>query len=354
MAPHYIASIILLVGLGVTASFTDLTTGKVLNRHLLMFFGLGVLFDVVMLFLTRIPLGPWARATGVDALAGTILAVLLYAAGVWPAGDAKLYALFVFLVPPGLFDTPLSDFFWGFATLMNTFVLAYVFLVVETAWRWRSEHPHRGSGKMPRSGPVQRRDRALALGSRVVFAIATGLVLNTAAASILPRSFYARNTILAEFAVFVVLLLVLRRVSDARTYWGLAGIELAAAGVLSLTGAVHFQVAWPTMGMVAAIVLVLLARYLGSRFDVEEIPLDELSAGQILSPWSHVLVTSKLRAVRVSPNARLSEEDVERITSSKTLGALSGSIGVMRRMTFAPFIFAGVLLQVVRTVVYLH
>jgi Flp pilus assembly protein protease CpaA len=348
------ATVTLMLGLGVTTSYTDLTTGKVLNRHLVLFLLACVGIDCLALLLTPAAALALTGATVVNTAAGLALAILLYVARVWPAGDAKLFALFVFMVPAGLCSTPFSDFFWGFAIVVNAFVFAYLFLLGETAVRWGTQVAGRTHEPRRKAEAHGARDTLFGLTARVAFAVLTGMLLNTLVAGVMRPEFYARNAAVTQFVVFVVLILVLRRVGETRTYWALAACEVLSVALLHLTGMLRLRFAIPTAGIVATVVIVLLARYLGSRFDYEEIPIDRLATGSVLSPASYAYVASRLKSIRVMPNQRLRDEDVGLIVGSHSLRRSCSRLCVVRKVTFAPFIFAGVLVQLALSMTHLH
>jgi len=354
MTLYQSATVALMLGLGVTASYTDLTTGKVLNRHLVLFLLACIGIDCIALLLAPTAAFALTGATAVNTAAGLALAILLYVARVWPAGDAKLFALFVFMVPASLCSTPFSDFFWGFAIVVNAFVFAYLFLLGETAVRWGAEVASRTHEPRRKTGARGSRDALLGFGARVVFAVLTGMLLNTLIAGVMPPEFYARNAAVTQFLVFVLLILILRRVRETRTYLALAACEGLIVALLHLTGMLRLQFGMPTASIVVTVAIVLLVRYLGSRFDYEEIPIERLATGRVLSPASYAYVATRLKSIRVTPNQRLRDEDVGLIVGSRSLRKSCSRLSVVRKMTFAPFIFAGVLVQLALGMIHLH
>lgn len=118
----------------ITASVSDMNTGKVRNKVILSFLFLGVLYYGVFLARGLIAQDPETllelRFVGINFLLAFIVSFLVRSAGIWPAGDAKTYLVANLLIPLTCYRHIYFTFFPGFTLLINIFIagIAYILL----------------------------------------------------------------------------------------------------------------------------------------------------------------------------------------------------------------------------------
>ncbi|MFH1437040.1 MAG: hypothetical protein ABIJ56_15125 [Pseudomonadota bacterium] len=130
----------------ISTVYDDIRHGVIRNRRIVQGFGVGLVVYLVILvsgpfqdslgFLGRVVGGShggiaWFFMALVNTLIGLVAAVALWHFKVWAAGDAKLFTLYCFLIPPDLYrhtDVPL---FPGIILLINIFTFAFLYLLVD-------------------------------------------------------------------------------------------------------------------------------------------------------------------------------------------------------------------------------
>ena len=130
----------------ISTVYDDIRHGVIRNRRIVQGFGVGLAIYLVVLvsgpfqdslgFLGRIIGGShggiaWFLLALANTAIGLAVAVALWHFKVWAAGDAKLFTLYCFLIPPDLYrhtDVPL---FPGIILLINIFTFAFLYLLVD-------------------------------------------------------------------------------------------------------------------------------------------------------------------------------------------------------------------------------
>jgi len=86
----------LILGAGILTSYTDISRRKIHNHHLLVIGAAGLIVCALAILMERS-----SCALPFTSLAfGVLIAVAMYHQKLWRAGDAKLFALYAFLMPP--------------------------------------------------------------------------------------------------------------------------------------------------------------------------------------------------------------------------------------------------------------
>lgn len=132
-----IFNIIAIVILGIVTSYTDLKRRIIENRVILI-----GLVAAPFLHITQIALNPELASAIPSMMYNLLFAVfagmLLWYTRIWPAGDAKLFITFTFLLPLNIYNT--AGVFISFDFLINTFVpVFFVMLAVLLARSGKKE-----------------------------------------------------------------------------------------------------------------------------------------------------------------------------------------------------------------------
>lgn len=124
----------LAVLVGLLASFSDLKEGRIKNR-LLVYGALVALYFYlaeILILLSFNASVSWSyfRDVLVNAVLGFLAGFILWHFNIWAAGDAKLFAFFVFSIPLVYYQKNYLPYFPSFALILNIFIviLAFIFL----------------------------------------------------------------------------------------------------------------------------------------------------------------------------------------------------------------------------------
>ncbi|MFH1540016.1 MAG: hypothetical protein ABIH66_13765 [bacterium] len=122
----------LILATGAIAISQDLTTRKVRNWLLVLVLSIyGAL--LVAGWLT---IGPWSyNAVITNIIIGAVCSIAMWHFEIWPAGDAKLFILFVILLPQDYYVNGSIMYFPSLALLLNIFCLGVAFLCLKVIVR---------------------------------------------------------------------------------------------------------------------------------------------------------------------------------------------------------------------------
>lgn len=116
---------LLLILTGVITSYTDVRKKKIKNLHLLVIVSIALLSYGIFLKSGQLKLTP---ALLINPLIGLSLGFILYRAGLWHAGDAKLFSTYCLLLPVQHYSPALP--FSCFSLFINTFLISSVLIFI--------------------------------------------------------------------------------------------------------------------------------------------------------------------------------------------------------------------------------
>lgn len=128
-----------LLAVGLVTAKEDIESGKIRNKWIMagfvlgffvyFIFGIGTILAQTGLFPVKVFLAPsFYLQVLANSAVGFAVGYLLWHFKVWSAGDAKLFSLFIFLIPLRHYSRTYLDIFPGFALLMNIFIPLFSFL----------------------------------------------------------------------------------------------------------------------------------------------------------------------------------------------------------------------------------
>ena len=126
----------MVIFVGIISSYTDIKYKKIGNRL--------IMSGIAYAFFLNIFLASYSLLKGsiqahiiinhylnyiLNSLAALIVSFFMWRSGIWNAGDAKLFIVFVFLLPLSVYSRSYIDFFPAIALLMNIFVPFSLFFI---------------------------------------------------------------------------------------------------------------------------------------------------------------------------------------------------------------------------------
>lgn len=123
--------------LGCTTSIEDIRTGKIKNHWIIssMVFTLCFYFlSFITSYIQYVALA-WniVRDISVNSGLALLAGVVLWKAGIWPPGDAKLFFAYALLIPLSYYTNGYLPYFPSFALLVNIFIAGFVYVTLTTA-----------------------------------------------------------------------------------------------------------------------------------------------------------------------------------------------------------------------------
>lgn len=363
----------LILVIGGVSSYTDAKWARVSNKLILWGAGGGAVGYVAVILtgvITKenVVSNPYLSRVALNTFIALCVGYGLWKLNFWAAGDAKLFALYAWLIPHGFYWKSYFQFFPSFALLVNIFfaIFAVLLLSATRAYLLRVYHfifPEHAEPLRQRMAGITaslRRNRpllvrkvqgALGLGGIILILQVANVLIERSIGAALDRQMFL-------FSVFAGMLLFQDKVRAlmARRH---ASIILTAALALSISilgwsvgpaAALDFVAGrlGSILGYVAAFGLAesLINSYIARKY-TQEIPVSSLSAGQM--PHESFFEDFRLH-LRQQPVFSVNHADglsIEQVELVKQWAMVDGRKSIVvyaDTFSFAGWIFAGVIL----------
>ncbi|MBW2260957.1 MAG: hypothetical protein JRG91_03210 [Deltaproteobacteria bacterium] len=293
---------LLLIPIAFIAVFTvrdDLAHGRIFNKRLLQGLGMGVLAYLVLLAAEHAPVDPslcsgppaggslhWGLVALQNLGLGLAVGILLWLLGVWAAGDAKLFALYAFLVPPAIYTRSYLPSFPALPVLINVFTFVFLFLIVDLA---RTGIPQVAAvlrDEKRRAAAVKAAPAALL---RFIPVLLLFIALFAGVRTLRQVSREGLEPILevSDFTLFLILFAIFRPLMRlVMNRWGAAVFSVLSVAALSYLVWHHGLAELPSLLQPSALAVVLLVfarAYPGLGQTSIKIRVGDLEPGMILS-----------------------------------------------------------------------
>ena len=336
---YVILMLCLIIISGFLSSLSDFKYGKIYNRHVIVLFVLGIFIQFTWLvifssFMLLIYLS--------NLIIGTCLGYFLYYYNIWSAGDAKLYSLFLALVPVVIYPKNVSNIFPGFIILVLTFTVAFLYIALDTLYLFIKEML---SGVVANSVvPSFNTNTLFKMLPVSIFAYIFAMTYNDLLSRYAP-TFYMYNIGILKFLNFVIIFILLSKNLSNMFYIIVSscGIIYIFSRVTLLNPGGKFSINISTLVLVTAVILV---RYIAARYNYKRVGCKELKPGSVLSYGTIVsFANSKVKGLPMvtteSPQSRLSMQEIESVIRWSRSKYGNDYVYVVRHMPFAPFITLG-------------
>ncbi|MFW5746598.1 MAG: hypothetical protein ACOCWQ_03540 [Nanoarchaeota archaeon] len=317
---HFLLSLVLITVLGIVTGWTDIHSHKIRNKHLHYALLVGVVLHTMFLW------GEWVLCGRilVSSLFALAFGVGLWHFRFWTAGDAKLYATMVFLLPP---YSPFSFI----PVFINLLIIALVLLGAMMLWRLRIAHL---------------KDAILdCLDIRRILSSALGIF---SLLWFIPLVFSFVDIQLAPAFQLLVVILLFIVVSRILGEYQIAAFVVLAVGRIFIDPFLFQLDTW--VQFLSTFALFFFAKNmigeLGEEVFRRRVPIGELRAGMVPAKVMRLVMPldDKKKQVIIHPTVQgLSEEEVVLIQKAGHAEKKAEDILVQETVPFAPFIFLGVL-----------
>lgn len=327
--------IAILMVLFVNVALSDIHRGIVRNKSLLFALVAGIVSVIpyYAFFATDCII-----AYVINLVIGIGVSLLLYAMGIWGAGDSKLLSVTVLVFPARLYCINNRSLASCFLLISIVFIIAFIYVIIDTLVLGIKQ---KDLFKLPK----RKFDWKGYLKGFLFFSLMLAL-FNGVLFVILPDTLLIDGTLLATIH-FVVILIGLRIEEKANWYVILSmGVTYA---VMLLCRIAQFDLSSINWSVYIVVILLVLFRSFADKYNYKTIPVSELKPGMILSMGS-VLLFAKSR-VKGLPTfstedlrSRLSADEVESIYRWSKTPSGQEVIVIVRKIPFAFFIGIGTLL----------
>lgn len=116
---------------GLYTGYTDFRYGKIANIYTLILIGFGIMSQVLFVITGEIT---WVHSC-IILFGGLGISFALFYAGIWAAGDAKLFWGISLLMPPSAFSRMPETQFYPLVLIINIFVLLFIYIALKSIFK---------------------------------------------------------------------------------------------------------------------------------------------------------------------------------------------------------------------------
>lgn len=120
-----------IIFIGLRTSWDDYKTGKIRNKYIIGGLVYGCIAFIVLGLFLNLGLGYLGKVV-LNSVLALVIGYTFWNYRFWAAGDAKLFALFAFLLPLNYYTNGYLPYFPASAMLLNVFIIVFVYLVIRT------------------------------------------------------------------------------------------------------------------------------------------------------------------------------------------------------------------------------
>ena len=327
--------IAILMVLFVNVALSDIHRGIVSNKSILFALAVGIV-SVIPYYVFFA--SDCFVAYVINLVIGIGIGLLLYAMGIWGAGDSKLLSVTVLLFPARLYCINNSGLASCFLLISIVFIIACIYVIVDTLVLGIKQ---KDLFKLTKRKFAWRGYLKGFFFLFLMLALFNGILF-----VILPDTLLIDGTLLAAIH-FVVILIGLRLEKKANWYIVLAmGVVYV---VMRLCKAVQFGFSGINWGVYVVVILLMLFRSFADKYNYKTIPVSELKPGMILSIESSLLFAkSRVKGLPAFSTedlkSRLSAEEVNSINRWSKTTSGQETIVIVRKIPFALFLGVGTLI----------
>lgn len=317
--------LLIMVCAGACSAAMDIRKGIVPNRWVAIAGGLAALVQAVYCScFARVYAASWL----INMVFADLFALLMYAAGLWAAGDVKLFMILYACVPGRLLDG--GGLAFSIVPYLYIFIPAMIWIAADTIWHTARHEERFDSGHID------------AIQLRRILCVMLEITSVQALTAVLFPAFEEQNPLFSA-----VLMLIYAYFCSEKAFMQHAA-ALAAHTLLLLLAAIWGGWHWRlgSMGVCAAALLLMLFRKWTSGYNYRRMPTGQVKAGMILSAAS-VLALRRSRVKGLPENAgesmaaRLTQQQADALHRWEKSARGEPTVVVVRKIPFAILISVG-------------
>ena len=333
----YIQSFIVFI-LCICTSFTDIKSKKIYNKIIIYAFTLS---SIVYICLWNQIERCFIINHVINVFITLILSFAFFYFKIWAAGDAKLFSLISYMIPFSMYEVNEHNVFPSMYLLILIFGVAFIYVVIETIILWIRDNK-KFSNFSQKGSFIKSNWKDFIIQYFVAYFLV--LLIN----NIILRfyfDFYRYNGALLIICNMLFITFLYRAVNKRKYYIRI----LAIAIILNIIYSIIFGFEFHSINikMLFVIILLFLFRQISEKYNYENIEVEKLKPGMILSLQSVLLffnsrVKGLPKQTTETTDSRLTKEEIDSIKRWCKTSKGQKSVVIVRHMPFAPFICIGV------------
>ena len=329
MAGAEIIQICLVAFLCVYATITDIKRGQISNKLIMVFLIIGALIDFVFYKANSFLIQTFL----INVAIMIIVSLLLYLTHIWAAGDSKL-VIAISILYPIRFTISNAGFLLEVLIPAYAFVFSFLFLIGDSIYQ---------TIKRKESLSI---NEIIAKVKRNIWSYLASCiyVLTFLKAEILLENFYDLKLGYWKILLNICLLAIISSVKILKNRYVVIGVG-ATSIVLSLISGV-WEINLQRLGYYALVVILMIVKSYIEQYNYEEINVNDLKKGQILSTGSSILINrykaENLPGISTEDmRSRLTDAEVAVVKELAKKKKDLRIITIVRKIPFAIFVSIG-------------
>ena len=322
----------ILAVLFLNTSTSDLRSGRIYNRSLLVALGVGLVCAICYyaFFATDCLL-----AYSINIGIAIVISLILYVLGIWGAGDSKLLLTTIILFPARIYCLNNRSIASTFLLIAIIFIIAFLYVAVDTVFLGIRK---KDLFKIPK----QKFDWKNSVKTFLFFFLLISLA-DAVIYKVLPVTIILDSILLT--AIHFMLILIGMRLTERVNWYAVLVMGIIWLAFVFL-GFSHFSFSGINWIAYLVVIALMLFRLIADKYNYKTILVTELKPGMILSAGSILAFTGS----RVSGLPQYTSEDLKSRLSSQEIESITRwansknglkSITIVRKIPFALFIALG-------------
>lgn len=309
---YFLILVILIIG-----TYMDLKYGIIPNKLVVPFILIGFIYKLFFSF-------------SINLLIACFISLFLFYMKIWAGGDCKLYLAIILLMP----NTLVESSFYGISLVVwipiLAFLMGYFYVIGDSFYQKIKQHKKSNDLK------VKTRNDFIRYLKYYVVVIFLSYCLNVLVSYLNIHI----NMWLYAIVVFVIVYLIIRTgVLESKFVLGVIVFFDVFLGIVSINMLFNKRQVFIWL----AIIFTSLLKHFNNEYNYEEITVDQLKPGMILSTSSSYIffndTLSKYKKISDETlHSRLKEEDIEKIKDLTNKRDYINKITIMKKIPFALFI----------------
>jgi archaeal preflagellin peptidase FlaK len=340
----HIISISIIAVISFFSFYTDLKYGLILNKHILFYIPIVIVLNYILyVYINRISYVVILHFC-INLILGFAISYLLYKFSVWGAGDAKLFSVILFSIPPDFLICNSINVFPGFTILSLSFGIAFLYVIFDTTFLYIKNIKN---AVFKVSFTKDNLYRVSNFFSHYLCSIFVSL-FTYSIIELINASFLSVNRGIVLILNICIVICIYRINQKKLIYFiDIASIAYIIYSIIKMSSKYPFV--YISLVSIIPVVAIYLIRQAASKYNIKELCVDDLRENMTLTAEAAIVLTSnRIKGVSYdfekSCDLKLSSNDIQFIKNWKKSKVGKDKLTIVRQIPFAPFICLSALL----------
>jgi archaeal preflagellin peptidase FlaK len=334
----HIISISLIIVISAFSFYTDLKYGLILNKH--------ILFYIPIITASNFILYVYINKTSyailyhffINLILGFVISYLLYKFDVWGAGDAKLFLVILFSIPPDFLIDNSINAFPGFIILSLSFGIAFIYVAFDTTFLYIRNARDKVFKVCFTKDNVHKILNFL-------FHYLCSIFVSTLTYNIigLINASFLRVNRGIVLMLNICIVICIYRINQKKLIYFVDTVSIVYIIYSIIKMSSKYPFTYICLASIIPVVAIYLIKQAAAKYNNKELRVDDLRKNMILTAESAIILTNnRIKGVSYdfekSCDLRLSNNDIQLINNWGKSKVGKDRLTIARQIPFAPFI----------------